>query len=110
MDDGGDGRTLLHFAAKEGNSKIVQSLLADDDSAATVNAPDKNGWTAMHCAAANGHSTVVQLLLNAGADLYAKANDGRTAMHLAKEKGHAKVLELLRKEQKLEVGRQEKNG
>jgi ankyrin repeat protein len=50
----------------------------------------------LSCAAEYGHLEVVKSLLQAKAEVDAKANDGKTALELAQRKGHSDVFELLK--------------
>jgi len=70
------GMTALHYAAREGNSKIVELLLRFH---AQVNAVDDSGWTPLHYAMYRGHKEVALILLRDGADPDIKNRDGATA-------------------------------
>eukprot|EP01051_Picozoa_sp_SAG22_P005034 SAG22_NODE_288_length_12949_cov_163.316265_4_plen_85_part_00 len=54
---------------------MVELLLKNK---ASVDAPDKDGWTPLHLAAHNGEAAVAELLLTAGADRTKKSQWGDT--------------------------------
>jgi ankyrin repeat protein len=64
---------------------------------ARVNARGERGVTPLSCAAAAGSLEAVTLLLAAGADPNAKAEDGSTALGQALQGGHADVAEALKR-------------
>jgi ankyrin repeat protein len=64
---------------------------------ARVNAKGERGVTPLACAAAAGALESITLLLAAGADPLAKADDGSTALGRALEAGHAEVAETLKR-------------
>lgn len=71
--------TALHEAVT--NEKIaILELLLEKGAKITKNV---DGWTALHLAAIHNYTPMVKLLLNYGADPYAKTNDGDTPAHLA---------------------------
>lgn len=103
--------TPLHWAAYNGNARMAKLLL---ESGAKIEAKDERGWTPLygdlsksrtdvlrlllahgaqvrfkrwsplHCAANSDDPTVVRILLGAGADPLARAeNDGRTPLDVA---------------------------
>jgi serine/threonine-protein phosphatase 6 regulatory ankyrin repeat subunit B len=47
-------------------------------------------------ASQNGHQEVVRALLDAKADVNAKAGDGDTALMMASQNGHQEVVQLLK--------------
>ncbi|WP_067665904.1 ankyrin repeat domain-containing protein [Nocardia miyunensis] len=73
------GRSLLHYAALEGDLAEVERLLATED----VNLPDSEGWTPLHFAANRGRPQVVERLLDAGADVNAVTAKGMPAIYWA---------------------------
>ncbi|MDN5247548.1 MAG: ankyrin repeat domain-containing protein [Wolbachia endosymbiont of Tyrophagus putrescentiae] len=81
-------RTLLHLAAANGCTKIVDALLARG---AKVDLVDKDRWTPLHWAAEKGHTETVNALLAKGADPLLKNNDGKTARDLALQNGCKKI-------------------
>jgi len=89
------GRTALMYAACEGDTEFVKTLLAEG---ADVNAKDKDGVTALMGAAWNGHTEIVKALLAKGADVNIKDKDGRTALRYAILGSHAEIVRLLKKE------------
>lgn len=64
----------IHDAARKGDLKKVQALLASDPK--LVNDKDGDGNTPLHVAALHGEVAVAQALIAAGADVNAKNNDG----------------------------------
>jgi ankyrin repeat protein len=83
----------LHHASREGHAAIVEALLeAGVAPDATVGPP---GWTALMAAAHGGHERAARLLLGAGGDPNARADDGRTPLSIAREHGREVVARLL---------------
>lgn len=78
-----DGKTALHQAAKQGNTAVVEALLAGGAEVFAVK-PDTLA-TPLHHAAASGALTIagLQALLDAGAPLEAQDSDGLTPLHWA---------------------------
>jgi len=83
---------LLHKAALEGRTVVVQQLL---EKGANLEATNKNSSTVLQCAAQQGHREVVQLLAERGANIEATDNGGSTALHRTTEQGHGEVVQLL---------------
>jgi len=116
-----NGDTPLMLAAKNGEAKAVQVLLAlgadpdlkkrDGNTALmlaaiyghtdivlaliTINAKDKDGQTALMLAAKYGHKDTALALIERGADINAKDEVGQTALMLAAENGKAEVVQAL---------------
>lgn len=70
--------TPLHWAAANGQIKLVEMLLANG---ASASAPDSWGRTPLH--AGVRYQDVVALLIDKGADVDAKDSFGNTPLHLA---------------------------
>lgn len=71
----GDGFGALHIAAKDGNAKMVEELLAAGASVALRCKSSKfavQGGTPLHFAALGGSIAAMELLLEAGADIDAR--------------------------------------
>ena len=99
------GGSPLHFAAKNGHTEVVLSLLLERDlqdpsqalsqSLWDPNPRDSNGRTPFHLAAQGGHSEIVEIYLER--DPMLCVNDltfGETLQAVAKE-GHVEVMKLL---------------
>lgn len=54
------------------------------------------GSTALHLATWKGHTEIARLLIESGADIYAKNNAGYTPLSLAMDGGHTKIIQLLK--------------
>jgi ankyrin repeat protein len=78
----GDGLTVLHVAAQEGNLEIAELLL---DAGAKVEAKTRiGGYTPLHLAGGGAHTAVVSALLAAGANTRGvTTTTGVTPLHLA---------------------------
>jgi len=83
------GRTLLHVASCSGQSGVVNELLARRASVNFATSSAENyaygmvgSQTALHFAVAEGFSDVVTLLLNAGADVFAKNSAGWHSLNI----------------------------
>lgn len=91
MDEG--GATALYYAAWNGHTATVQSLLGRG---ADANTATPNGLTPLHWAALEGHLEICSLLLDAGADVNARSTvQGNTPLHEVWGGGHAQVAALL---------------
>eukprot|EP00198_Chlamydomonas_reinhardtii_P012368 XP_001701705.1 predicted protein [Chlamydomonas reinhardtii] len=76
----------LHDAAKTGNVKAVNELLAQQ---VDVNQKDRLNRTPLHMAAWAGQTDVLKLLLAHGCTVGAAAGDDMNALHFAAQKGHS---------------------
>lgn len=85
----------LHTAAKNGDLKLVQSLIEEG---ADVNSTNVYGTTPLILASWEGHVEIVKLLLEKGANVNSADNVRSTPIHKASEKGHIEVAKLLIKE------------
>ena len=74
----------LHWAARNGDLKSVQSLIA---AGCNVDARDADGRTALHLAVAGKHSAAMIALLEAGADPRRADRAGKTPMRQAAQCG-----------------------
>jgi ankyrin repeat protein len=74
------GNQLIHWAALNGNQKLVNLLIAKG---ADVNANNYHGDTPIVWAARNGRKDVVELLLTKGANVNVKYNEGSTPLQMA---------------------------
>jgi hypothetical protein len=63
---------------------------------AAVNDHDEHGWTPLHWAAGTGNTHLVEMLIAAGANLTAAANDDRTPLDVALAAEHWDVIDLFR--------------
>ncbi len=89
-------QTLLHVAAANGHSKIVDFLLEGDKyDKALINRIDNNRNTALHLAAGGGHLEIVKTLLAHGFDPAMTGAHGKKAVGFAYQGKHAGVVELL---------------
>ena len=85
----------LHIAALNNRDKIIEYLSAKDESnmiSLDLECGTDVECTALHLAAKNGHVKSVRMLLNLGANIYAKDRCKWTALHYAAFKGRAKVV------------------
>ena len=120
--------SVLHEAASEGRTEIVQLLLAHDadpnainkasetplhwavrkghteivklllDHKANPNAADEKQHTPLHEAAFRGQKESAELLLAAKADVNAKDKAGKTPLFYANDEGHKDIADLLQKQ------------
>jgi ankyrin repeat protein len=88
-----DGRTPLHFAAREGHLGLLHFFL---DKNAQINIKDASGATALHDAARTGNIDAMELLLARGADPNAQDAKGNSALHLGiPSESHREAIGLL---------------
>jgi ankyrin repeat protein len=85
------GQTLLHAAARRGETEIVKILL---NAGANVNSRGRYGETVLLLAIDNGNVETVKALVNAGADINAKAPD-ETPLQRARREGRAAIIKVL---------------
>ena len=86
--------TSLGIASRDGNVKVVRSLL---EKSTEVNEKDNIGYTPLHYAAYHGHAEIVRLLLKRGADPKLRDKKGQTPLALATERGLTTIVHMLRK-------------
>lgn len=93
--------TLLHLAAKKGDSVLLADLLHYPLPSDFINIRStlEEGTTALHLAAVGGFLECVRLLVNSGCDLFAITTNypyfGSTALHLAGAHGHVNVVDFI---------------
>jgi ankyrin repeat protein len=90
------GRTFLHFAARAGNSEVVQLFL---DQGADPNATDDLGFTPIFDAAmVEGDKVgVASLLIENGAEVTAVTPDGQTPFYVAEMAKNFRILAVLKR-------------
>ncbi|XP_045105074.1 serine/threonine-protein phosphatase 6 regulatory ankyrin repeat subunit A-like [Portunus trituberculatus] len=118
------GRTALHFAARQGWQECVAALLPVTPATAAhlegltpvhfasyfgqvqvleqlagyawpLTARNSGGWTPLHCAAMGGHVSAVQWLVRKGVDQRVQDMGGRTPLAQAVHHGHHEVVTWL---------------
>ena len=89
------GRTPLSYAAQNGDSDVVKSLLQHE--AIKVNIPDRSNHSPpIHYAILEGYDEVVRLLLNhKDTEINIVDHSGQTPLHIAARCGHWKIAALL---------------
>ena len=78
-----EGRSALHFLAKQKDTKPLMAFLEQDNS--NINCVDDYGETPLHFAAALGSLHSIQILLENGADPRLQNNIGQGALALAQK-------------------------
>ncbi|WP_339048225.1 ankyrin repeat domain-containing protein [Candidatus Mesenet endosymbiont of Phosphuga atrata] len=99
---GKNGKTPLHYAAKNGHEEIVKLLLKNG---ADVNAQNKYDLTALELANKAEHKGIVKLFfqhevelrLKNRVDINVKDQDGYTLLHCVAKEGYHNIAELLLK-------------
>ena len=84
---------LLSYAASMGLAGMCEILLAAGADANIGSTDDDS--VSLHDAAFNGNTACLRLLLRAGADVDARANDGATPLHSASSDGRVHAAKLL---------------
>lgn len=101
--------TPLLRAAKEGQTRIVQLLLAQPD--VDIEAEDNTGRTALFHAAVNGHTeTVQQLLTRPDVDVNKYDQWGQSILFIAAENGHTEVTRQLLAQSHIKVNEKDREG
>ena len=88
-----DGMTALHWAALNGDVKLLDILLVAG--ATTESLTRVGAYTPLHLAASRGHGPAVGRLLEAGSKPKALTGTGAQAIHLAAQAGSADAVRLL---------------
>jgi ankyrin repeat protein len=93
------GRTVLHIAAQQKDSAMVELLLSAEEPllGRLVNTQCRIGLTALHIAVQNGDERMVKRLLAAGAQQLASRRE-KTPLDFARELGHVAIVSLLQAE------------
>lgn len=86
------GFSPLHWVAKEGHAKLVETLL---QRGSRVNATNMGDDIPLHLAAAHGHRDVVQMLIKERSDVNAVNEHGNTPLHYACFWGYDMICEDL---------------
>lgn len=93
LNQGDDHRfSLLHWAAREGRTNIVDMLI---QRGARINATNMGDDTALHLAASHGHRDIVLMLLHNKANINAINEHGNTPLHYACFWGQEQIAEDL---------------
>lgn len=77
---GGDGSTMLHWAARLGQAEIAELLIEHD---ANINAIDNEGNTPLHGAVWERQPDMVRLLIEHGADPLLANTEGHSSLYYA---------------------------
>jgi len=97
----------LHDACKEGDLKLVKSLLKKD---INLNEGDFHGRAPLIIACSHGHTEIVRVLLeDSRIDVNQSDEHGRTAFYFACWIGRADVVQLLLKNPKVDVNQPDTN-
>ena len=86
------GRTILHFAAGQGDVRILRAVLSRRPD---VNALTHSGQTPLIYAANGTYNDNTRLLLAAGADVNLADNTGMTPLIIASDKGKPDLVQIL---------------
>ncbi|GAA6226312.1 ankyrin repeat domain-containing protein SOWAHB-like [Lates japonicus] len=93
------GFTALHWAAKDGNSKMIHKLMDISKERGTyinINSRAHGGYTPLHIAAIHGHTEVMVLLVQEyGASVSERDHAGKKAFHYLSEGVSAEIRALL---------------
>jgi ankyrin repeat protein len=87
------GRNALHYAAWMGRKDVVSWLLSKGFDVNNKETYDSE--TSLHEAAKSGHTATCKLLIDNGADIYAKDKDGDIPFVLAAFEGHEETCRFL---------------
>ena len=89
---GNDAMTPIHWAAINGHTEIIKSLVPLTEN---PNVPNFNGETPIHWAVYNGHTEIVKILVPFTDNPNAPNNNGETPIHYAASNGHTKIVKIL---------------
>ncbi len=90
-----DGRSALHYAARDGDLIAARKLVA---AGMEVNLQDKDGWSPLHFAAQARSADLAEFLINHGAIVDAQDRFGNTPLAKAtfESRGDGAVIKILR--------------
>lgn len=88
-----ENETPLLFASRRGYNEIAALLLKD--SRTEVNCANSANFTPFHGASGGGDRSLCEMLLQYGADLFAKTGNLTTALHFVAFNSNEDVCELL---------------
>uniref|UniRef100_A0AAY5EYH6 Uncharacterized protein n=1 Tax=Electrophorus electricus TaxID=8005 RepID=A0AAY5EYH6_ELEEL len=93
------GFTVLHWAAKQGNSEMVRKILLlsqQGGPGVDVNIKGYDGYTPLHMAAIHSHESVLSVLVrDYGANCNIRDNSGKKPYHYLNKDASPKVREML---------------
>jgi ankyrin repeat protein len=75
--------TILHAAARVGDTVIVRTLLSTPGALSLINTRDASGATPINVAAQNGHAAVLKQLIDAHCNVDLQEKIGRTPLYNA---------------------------
>jgi len=91
-------RSVLHYAARAGNSNalgLVLGVLSEQSLQSLVDQRDRNGRTPLHDAIRSGALESVHVLLDSHANPHVRDIKGKTCLHIISEIGEEKTLKGL---------------
>ena len=86
------GQSALHYAADEGNLKIVEILIKSN---ADLNLRSNIKRTPLHISCSHGYFDITKLLIENGALINIQDNERNTPIHLCVMGGHIELLKYL---------------
>ena len=89
-----EGNTVLHAAARKGNTAMLKAILELEDAHLYINEPNEFGVTPLHFAAIGGSKRCCEVLLSHGA-LVHKCHQGFTPFMVAASHGNVSVMKQL---------------
>ncbi len=90
--DDSNEETALHYAATEGNRKVMNVLVR---AGADLNAQNKDGDTPLHWACHGGHYDSARYLLNEGADPRIQNLEGVDCLDMGRNMNHTRIAKLI---------------
>lgn len=93
----GEGYTPAHLAAHRKHSEALKVLVTSEPKLASMMSQNSRSETPVLLAARVGSASCVAVLLAAGANAEAEANNGESALAAARRGGHEEVVSLLSK-------------